>query len=125
MKLLHSHSTLEHFILHGGVRMGTLADFYALDMGEMGSMSISELIHRLRCNPVQGDRISLGALELVVVDAGPGEVRLAGLRFNGQHAARAHRRHAAISRYPKNARPGRDLTFPWPRKTPDEWTANA
>lgn len=120
MKSLQPTSTLDYFVLHGGVRMDTLADLYALDFGELGDTTLSELIRRLRDKPASGDRITLGPLEFVVVDAEDGQIRTAGLRFNASGSERTLRRHTARPRHAQPYNVGRHrLAFPWPKKAGD------
>lgn len=108
--------TLGYFKLHGGVRLDSLAELYALDLGEPGDATLSDLIRRLNEEPESGDRVAIGPVELVVLDAEDGEVRTAGLRFNAADPSRAARPHAARPRSARAYRVGRHrLSFPWPK----------
>lgn len=114
MNFLQPLSTLDYFLLHGSVRLDALADLYALDLGESGDATLSDLIRRLSERPESGDRVAIGPAEFVVVHAEDGEIRTAGLRF--RPSVRVPLRHGARRRPGQQSRrAGHGHAFPWPK----------
>lgn len=95
-------------MLHGQVRLAALAEHYALNLEEYPGMrdaTISDLVCRDRGEPRCGDRVSLGPLELEVIEADEGGVALAALRFRIRAAVCAKSAGAAAPRERARPRP--------------------
>lgn len=100
-----ANQTRNYFTLHGQVRMATLGNLYALDFRDFGEATLSDAIRRVQDQPVAGDCITLGPVELVVLDAGKDAVHRAGLRFPdaGVRPGRHPRRSGNVQRRWMNA----------------------
>lgn len=94
------------FVLNGSVRMDALAHFYALDLGDPGTDTVSDFIGRTHPRPRDGELIRFGPLEFRILEAVDGDVRTVALRFN----ARAMALHSREQRRGKHAR----LPWHWP-----------
>jgi cell volume regulation protein A len=73
--------TISEFPFDGGLKVGTIADLYGLDVGpEERDMTVAELFaERLDGTPQENDRIELGDAHLVAHRVAEERVRLAGL----------------------------------------------
>ena len=71
------------FTLEGAARMQALASLYGLPLpGETRDMTLADyLAERLGKQPVAGDRVALGDVELVVQEVRAGEIRTVGIEL--------------------------------------------